>query len=62
MTWAQIVPLIFMGLLGFALFIYVVLDGFDLGVGMLMHRANTEERNIMVAVSSTNKSEFTQIN
>lgn len=49
MTWAQIVPLIFMGLLGFTLFIYVVLDGFDLGVGMLMHRANTEERNIMVA-------------
>jgi cytochrome d ubiquinol oxidase subunit II len=49
MTWDQIVPLIFMGLLGFALFVYVVLDGFDLGVGMLMHRANTEERNTMVA-------------
>lgn len=49
MTWDQIVPLIFMGLLGFALFVYVVLDGFDLGVGMLMHRANKEERNTMVA-------------
>ncbi len=49
MSWAQIIPLIFMGLLGFALFIYVVLDGFDLGVGMLMHRANPEERNTMVA-------------
>ncbi len=49
MSWAQIIPLIFMGLLGFALFVYVVLDGFDLGVGMLMHRANTEERNTMVA-------------
>lgn len=49
MTWPQIAPLIFMGLLGFALFIYVVLDGFDLGVGLLMHRATPEERNVMVA-------------
>lgn len=49
MSWDQIVPLIFMGLLGFALLVYVVLDGFDLGVGMLMHRANAEERNTMVA-------------
>ncbi len=49
MSWDQIVPLIFMGLLGFALFVYVVLDGFDLGVGILMSRANTEERNTMVA-------------
>ncbi len=49
MSWEQIVPLIFMGLLGFALLVYVVLDGFDLGVGMLMHRANPEERNTMVA-------------
>ena len=49
MTWAEILPLIFMGLLGFTMFVYVVLDGFDLGVGMLMHRANTEERDQMVA-------------
>lgn len=49
MSWDQIIPLIFMGLLGFALFVYVVLDGFDLGVGILMSRANTEERNTMVA-------------
>jgi cytochrome d ubiquinol oxidase subunit II len=49
MNWAQIVPLIFMGLLGFALLVYVVLDGFDLGVGMLMHRASKDERDTMVA-------------
>lgn len=49
MTWPQILPLIFMGLLGFAMFIYVVLDGFDLGVGMLMHRADAAERDQMVA-------------
>jgi len=49
MTWEQTIPLIFMGLLGLALFIYVVLDGFDLGVGMLMHRATPDERNTMIA-------------
>jgi len=49
MTWAEWLPLIFVGLLGFTMFVYVVLDGFDLGVGMLMHRADATERNQMVA-------------
>lgn len=48
MTWAESLPLIFMGLLGLAMFIYVLLDGFDLGVGMLMQRATPDERNQMV--------------
>jgi len=48
MTWDQALPLIFISLLGLALFIYVVLDGFDLGVGMLMHRATPDERNTMI--------------
>ena len=33
MSWAEILPVIFMGLMGLAMFLYVVLDGFDLGVG-----------------------------
>ncbi len=49
MSWAELLPLIFVSLLGFAMFVYVVLDGFDLGVGMLMHRADGQERNQMVA-------------
>lgn len=49
MTWAYALPLIFVGLLGFTMFVYVVLDGFDLGVGMLMHRADSTERHQMIA-------------
>lgn len=48
MSWPEMLPLIFMGLLGMAMFIYVLLDGFDLGVGMLMQRASSDERNQMV--------------
>lgn len=42
-------PLIFAGLMGAAILLYVVLDGFDLGVGMLMPAATTAEQNVMVA-------------
>jgi len=42
-------PLIFAGLLGLSILIYVVLDGFDLGVGILFPFASAEERDIMVA-------------
>jgi cytochrome bd ubiquinol oxidase subunit II len=48
-TWAQIVPVIFMGLMGLAMFIYVVLDGFDLGVGILLPRAQEAHKDVMVA-------------
>ncbi len=41
-------PIVFMGLLGFALTAYVLLDGFDIGVGMLLPRATAEEQNLMV--------------
>ena len=49
MTFDQMLPVIFMGLLGLSMLAYVVLDGFDLGVGLLMHRATTAEQNMMVA-------------
>ena len=33
-------PVLFMGLMGFAMLAYVLLDGYDLGVGMWMARAS----------------------
>jgi len=42
-------PLIFMVLMGVAVLAYVVLDGYDLGVGMLMPAATDEEQSVMVA-------------
>jgi cytochrome d ubiquinol oxidase subunit II len=42
-------PLVFTGLMGFAILMYVVLDGYDLGVGMLMPAASQEEQGLMVA-------------
>ena len=41
-------PLIFMGLMGIAVLTYVLLDGFDLGVGMLMPAATEDEQSFMV--------------
>ena len=42
-------PLIFMVLMGLAVLLYVVLDGYDLGVGMLMPAASSEEQSVMVS-------------
>ncbi len=42
-------PLVFTVLMGFAILMYVVLDGYDLGVGMLMPAATSEEQSLMVA-------------
>jgi cytochrome bd ubiquinol oxidase subunit II len=42
-------PLIFAGLMGLAILIYVVLDGFDLGIGILMARTDVAERDCMIA-------------
>jgi cytochrome d ubiquinol oxidase subunit II len=41
--------LIFAGLMAFAMLAYVLLDGYDLGVGMLMPAASREEQEVMVA-------------
>jgi cytochrome d ubiquinol oxidase subunit II len=45
----EYLPLIFTGLMGFAMLAYVVLDGYDLGVGMLMPDAERAEQDMMVA-------------
>jgi cytochrome bd ubiquinol oxidase subunit II len=42
-------PVIFAMLMGLAILIYVVLDGYDLGVGMLLPAADEHEQDVMVA-------------
>jgi cytochrome d ubiquinol oxidase subunit II len=42
-------PVVFMGLMGIALLLYVVLDGYDLGVGLLLRFADDAEKDTMVA-------------
>lgn len=42
-------PLVFLVIMGLAILVYVVLDGYDLGVGMLVARADEQHRDIMVA-------------
>src|SRR5471032_1092488 len=42
-------PLVFMFLMGASVLAYVVLDGYDLGVGMLMQAASASEQSTMVA-------------
>jgi cytochrome d ubiquinol oxidase subunit II len=42
-------PLVFAGFMGLAMLMYVVLDGYDLGVGMLMPAADAREQELMVA-------------
>jgi len=42
-------PLVFAGLMGLSILIYVVLDGFDLGVGILFPFAEDAEKDRMIA-------------
>lgn len=42
-------PLIFVGVMGLSLLLYVILDGYDLGVGILLPLADDDEKDIMVA-------------
>jgi len=49
MTWQTFLPLLFMGVMGLALMVYVVLDGYDLGVGILLPLATDAEKDIMVS-------------
>ena len=49
MNWGELLPVIFLGLMGLAMLAYVVLDGYDLGVGMLLHRASDAQKDTMIA-------------
>ena len=42
-------PLFFAGAMGLALLVYVVLDGYDLGIGLLLPFANEHEKDLMIA-------------
>ena len=53
MTFDQWLPVIFIGLMGFAVLIYAILDGYDLGVGILLPLDDNdiahEHRNKMIS-------------
>jgi cytochrome d ubiquinol oxidase subunit II len=49
MSFDELLPVIFMALMGLSMLIYVISDGYDLGVGLLMHRATPEEKDVLIA-------------
>lgn len=49
LDWPTLLPLIFAGLMGAAILIYVILDGFDLGIGILFAFADDKEKDTMIA-------------
>src|SRR3954454_15073978 len=49
LTWTTMLPLVFMGVMGLALLAYVVLDGYDLGVGLLLPFASDEHKDVMAS-------------
>jgi cytochrome d ubiquinol oxidase subunit II len=49
MSFDDALPVVFLGLMGFSMLMYVVLDGYDLGVGMWLARAAPDEKDMMVA-------------
>ena len=42
-------PIIFLVVMGLSMLAYVILDGYDLGVGVLMRGANDEDKDTMIA-------------
>jgi cytochrome d ubiquinol oxidase subunit II len=48
-TMAGWLPLAFMLIMGLAILAYVILDGFDLGVGLLLQLGNEEQKDTMIA-------------
>ncbi|MEO6321967.1 MAG: cytochrome d ubiquinol oxidase subunit II [Polaromonas sp.] len=42
-------PIVFLGVMGLAMLAYVILDGYDLGVGVLMRRASEDDKDSMIA-------------
>lgn len=45
----ELLPLIFLALMGVAMLAYVILDGYDLGVGVLLRRADPAQKDWMIA-------------
>lgn len=49
MSFEQLLPLIFGALMGLSMLVYVISDGYDLGVGLLMPRATDAEKDVLIA-------------
>lgn len=49
MPWSTLLPLIFLAVMGLALLAYVILDGFDLGLGLLLPLATDDQKDLMIA-------------
>ena len=47
--WPTLLPLISAGLMGLAILVYVILDGFDLGIGILFAAADDHEKDVMIS-------------
>jgi cytochrome d ubiquinol oxidase subunit II len=47
--WPTVLPVVFLALMGVAMLAYVVLDGYDLGVGLLLPRAGDAGKDTMIA-------------
>ncbi len=45
----QALPLVFMAVMGLSLLLYVILDGYDLGIGMLLPFASANHKDVMIA-------------
>jgi len=49
MSFDDALPVIFLAVMGLAMLTYVVLDGYDLGVGLLMPRATEAQKDTLIA-------------
>jgi len=49
MSFDEALPVIFMALMGVSMLVYVISDGYDLGVGMLLPRATAQEKDVLIA-------------
>lgn len=47
--WPTLLPLIFASLMGVAILVYVILDGFDLGIGILFALGDDNDQDVMIA-------------
>jgi cytochrome bd ubiquinol oxidase subunit II len=48
-TWSDVLPMLFMGVMGLSLLAYVILDGYDLGVGLLLPLGSEAQKDTMVS-------------
>ena len=49
LSFDEALPVIFMALMGISMLVYVISDGYDLGVGMLLPRATDAEKDVLIA-------------